>query len=317
MDTTKESPTVLSLCTGLLRGLERGVEAALGNNIRFAAYVETEAFCIENLICGMEASVLDAAPIWTDVKTFPWRSFYKKIFAIIGGYPCQPFSMAGDRRGTDDPRHLWPYFKKGVRAIKPKLCFFENVPGHISLGLKEVKEDLEGMGYRVEAGIFSAEEIGGTQLRKRLFIMAIHDSISRPRRYSHICSKKKANERKTQKWKWSRGKLVTKNKTLVHSFSQGLEGSARRNALKEEIEIFKRRVTSRTTKEGFPAGFGKPRYEWEEPQEIEFGMGCTINGHNIEEHIIRGLGNGVVWQTAELAFRTLLKKHLNGSTNTK
>lgn len=59
------------------------------------------------------------------------------------------------------------------------------------------------------------------------------------------------------------------------------------------------------------------QYKWEEPRTTKPGMGCTVNGYNFREDILRGEGNGVVWQTAELAFRILLKKHLNGSTNTR
>jgi len=115
---------------------------------------------------------MDNAPIYSDLKTFPAREFRGKICGLIGGYPCQPFSSAGKRQGEKDPRHLWPYLLKHVRAIRPVWCFWENVAGHTTMGLWRVLSDLEEEGYRVETGIFSAEEVGAPHQRKRVFILA-------------------------------------------------------------------------------------------------------------------------------------------------
>lgn len=171
MDFTKQSQTILSLCPGML-GLERGLER-VGINFRVAAYVEIEAFIIENLVKQMEQGVLAPAPIFSDVKTFNAEPFRNKIHGIIGGYPCQPFSCAGKQGGKNDPRHLWSYIKEHIRAIKPVWCFFENVRNHINIGYREVRSDLEELGYKVEEGIFSAEEVGAPHRRERLFILAI------------------------------------------------------------------------------------------------------------------------------------------------
>jgi DNA (cytosine-5)-methyltransferase 1 len=129
----------------------------------------------------MEEGFIHPAPIWTDLKTFdgrPWRGI---VDCIIGGYPCQPFSQAGRRLGKEDPRHLWPYFVEIIKQIQPNFCFFENVEGHLSLGFEQVRSDLQAMGYGVEAGLFSAAEIGASHLRKRLFILACHERTLRGR----------------------------------------------------------------------------------------------------------------------------------------
>ena len=170
MDSPEELPTVLSLCTGY-GGIERGLELA-GFEHRVVAHVEIEAFAIANLVAKMEAGQLDAAPIWSNLKTLPVDCFRDKVYLLTGGYPCQPFSAAGKRKGKDDPRHLWPYINDIIRAIRPVQCFFENVEGHISLGLGEVIEDLEKLGYKTTWGIFSAEEVGAPHQRKRIFILA-------------------------------------------------------------------------------------------------------------------------------------------------
>jgi len=115
---------------------------------------------------------MDPAPIWSDLKTFPWAEFCGKVDILTGGYPCQPFSAAGKRAGKDDPRHLWPWIADGIRLLQPRMCFFENVEGHISLGLSSVISDLEELGYKVSWGIFSAREVCAPHQRKRVFILA-------------------------------------------------------------------------------------------------------------------------------------------------
>ena len=186
MDTSKELSTngplnVISFCSGY-GGIERGLDLT-GTTHRVLAYVEIEAFAIANLANKMESGELDAAPIYTDIKTFPAHLFRGCVDLITGGYPCQPFSAAGRRKGKDDPRHLWPYIREHINAIEPVQCFFENVEGHISLGLSSVISDLEEDGYDSTWGIFSASEVGAPHQRKRVYILA--DTVSeRLERYS-------------------------------------------------------------------------------------------------------------------------------------
>lgn len=170
MDNPEQLPTVISFCSGYA-GIERGLDLA-GVEHRVLAYVEIEAFAIANLVAKMEAGELAPAPIWTNLKTFPAHLFRDCVDIITGGYPCQPFSAAGARKGADDPRHLWPFIRRHTRTIRPARCFFENVEGHISLGLSSVISDLEEDGYAAAWGIFSAEEVGAPHRRKRVFIMA-------------------------------------------------------------------------------------------------------------------------------------------------
>jgi len=169
VDTT-ETITHVGLCAGY-GGIELGLKRVLPS-LRTVALCEIEAFAVANLVAKMEAGLMDAVPIWTDLKTFPWESFRDRVDVLTGGYPCQPFSTAGKRAGKDDPRHLWPWIADGIAAMRPKLCFFENVEGHISLGLSDVIEDLAGMGYRTTWGIFSAAECGASHQRKRVWVMA-------------------------------------------------------------------------------------------------------------------------------------------------
>ncbi len=170
-------PTYISLCSGY-DGIGRGLERVIPN-LRTIAHCEIEAYAIANLIAKMEEGQLDACPVFTDLKQFPFRELRGKTTILSAGFPCQPFSSAGKRQATEDPRHLWPWIANGVSAMRPKYCFFENVPGIISAKtadgesvLKYVLRDLEQRGYKCSWGIFSAEEVGAPHQRKRVFILA-------------------------------------------------------------------------------------------------------------------------------------------------
>ncbi|MEE9354769.1 MAG: DNA cytosine methyltransferase [Methylococcaceae bacterium] len=161
---------ILSLCTGY-GGLELGLARALAGVFRVVA-VEVEAYALANLAAKAQEGKLAIEAMWPDLKTFPAERFRGCFDFVLAGYPCQPFSVAGKRKGADDPRHLWPHIARIVQAVRPVWCFFENVPGHLTIGFPEVYRSLRDMGYSVEAGIFSAAEVGAPHKRERLFILA-------------------------------------------------------------------------------------------------------------------------------------------------
>jgi site-specific DNA-cytosine methylase len=167
--------TTLEFCAGY-GGIGLGLKNIFGERLRTIAYCELEGYAQANLISKMEKGLMDVAPLWNDLKTFPYESFHGLVDILIAGYPCQPFSSAGKRAGKEDPRHLWPWIADGIRLLQPRMCFFENVEGHISLGLSTVISDLEELGYKSSFGIFSASEVGAVHQRKRVFIMAHNKS---------------------------------------------------------------------------------------------------------------------------------------------
>ena len=177
-----EQLTCLSLCTGY-GGIELGLERA-GLCLRPIAYVEREAFAAANMVAKIEKGEVAPAPVWTDVKTFPYADFHGRVGILLAGYPCQPFSAAGQIKGAADERHLWPYIADGIAACQPRLVFCENVEGHLSLGIKDVFNDLDQLGYSYTAGLFSAEEVGATHRRKRLFWLAYSGSARSATRFS-------------------------------------------------------------------------------------------------------------------------------------
>ena len=203
VDNTEEFRCI-SLCSGYA-GIELGLERVIPN-FRTVLYVEVEAFACANLVAKIESGLLAKAPVWTDIKTFNGRPFYKRVHIITAGYPCQPFSVAGKRQGADDPRHLWPHIARIIEAVRPVWFFGENVSGHLTLGFPEVYRSLRLMGYTVEAGLFTAAECGAPHRRERLFILGHSQSnghIAKPKLRSNEATGNDGRQEKQTKTRQS------------------------------------------------------------------------------------------------------------------
>ena len=138
---------------------------------------ETVAFCDYDQYCQ---KVLRKhwpwVTIYDDVKELNSERLsangHTKIDIITGGYPCQPFSIAGRQKGEQDPRHVWPEMFRLVKELRPTWVIGENVSGHIKLGLDTVLENLESEGYATRAFSISASSIGSNHQRERVWIIA-------------------------------------------------------------------------------------------------------------------------------------------------
>lgn len=160
----------LSLCAGA-GGIDLGLTIACPG-YRTVCYVERESYAAATLVARMEDKALDCAPVWDDVATFDGRPWRGTVDILLGGYPCQPFSVAGKRKGAQDPRHLWPHFARIIGECQPEWVFLENVANHLNLGYREVRCELESLGYGVTEGLFTAAEVGAPHKRQRLFVLA-------------------------------------------------------------------------------------------------------------------------------------------------
>lgn len=125
-------------------------------------------------------------PVASDVKELasdPER-FVPDCDILTAGYPCQPFSFAGKRKGEEDDRHIWPYILKIIAFKRPTWCIFENVYGHISLGLDSVLSDLEAEGYTTRTFVVPACGVNAPHKRNRLWIVAYTNS-KRPQEHGY------------------------------------------------------------------------------------------------------------------------------------
>ena len=106
-----------------------------------------------------------------NLKIIDWANV-EPIDIITAGYPCQPFSHAGNRKGADDERHLWPYIKTAISILRPRFVVLENVRGHFGLGFGDVISDLANIGYNARWTLVRASDVGAPHRRERLFIVA-------------------------------------------------------------------------------------------------------------------------------------------------
>lgn len=141
-----------------------GLDMALDGDLAWYSEIEPAA-------CTVLAAHHPGVPNLGDVKGVDW-SQVEPVDVITGGYPCQPFSNAGMRKGKDDPRHLWPYVADAIGALRPRYAVLENVRGHLSLGLADVIGDLAGLGYDAQWGVVRASDAGAAHNRARVFIVA-------------------------------------------------------------------------------------------------------------------------------------------------
>ncbi len=106
---------------------------------RYTVEVPRQTYAAAVLVARMEDASLDHAPVWDDVGTFDGRPWRGAVDIVTAGYPCQPFSVAGKRRGADDPRHLWPHVARIIGEVEPPFVFLENVAHHLRLGSRRRK----------------------------------------------------------------------------------------------------------------------------------------------------------------------------------
>ena len=155
---------VLDLFSGI-GGFSRGLEAA--GPFETIAFVEYEPYCQAVLKHHWPRT-----PILGDIKNVKKEDIPTRPDVIVGGFPCQPFSVAGSRQAQDDPRHLWPDMFRLIQELRPDWVIGENVAGLIHLGLDEVLTDLENAGYTTRTFNIPACAVGAPHQRYRLWIIA-------------------------------------------------------------------------------------------------------------------------------------------------
>jgi DNA (cytosine-5)-methyltransferase 1 len=118
--------------------------------------------------------------LFSDIKTSNFVKYHEKIDIISGGFPCQPFSVAGKRKGTDDNRYLWPEMLRVLREVQPQWFVAENVCGLLAqqsgVVFERIYADLEDTGYKVQPFVIPACSVGAPHRRDRIWIVANSDN---------------------------------------------------------------------------------------------------------------------------------------------
>jgi DNA (cytosine-5)-methyltransferase 1 len=166
---------VLDLFSGI-GGFSLGLEST--GFFETIAFVEKDEFCQKVL-----KKNFNNIPIEGDIRNVKGDKY--KADVVTGGFPCQPFSVAGKRKGTDDDRYLWDETIRVVRECKPKWFIGENVEGLVNIQdgmvLRQVQDDLEKEGFQVQCLIIPASGIGAWHQRKRIWIIGYNVSNSNAR----------------------------------------------------------------------------------------------------------------------------------------
>ena len=158
---------LLDLFSGI-GGFSYAAERLVGG-YRTVGFCEIDPFCREVL-----------SKHWPDVEVFEdvrrTDDFVRcgRVDIITGGYPCQPFSLAGKQKGVKDDRHLWPSMFELIKQKRPAFVVGENVAGHITLGLDQVLFDLESQGYTARPFVIPACAVDAPHRRDRVWIVAKH-----------------------------------------------------------------------------------------------------------------------------------------------
>ena len=286
----------LDLFSGI-GGFSLGLEATGG--------FETKAFCdIEKYPRQVLQKHWPHVKQYEDIKELNYERLkadgIDSIDIITGGYPCQPFSIAGRQKGEQDPRHLWPEYFRLVKELRPTWVIGENVSGHIKLGLDTVIEDLESEDYSVRPFSISASSIGANHQRERIWILAHSRRSQWPR-----AEQRGENENETRK-------------ENANQFERS-SSTSEVDVANTNDERLQRQWQSRNQ---FTPRFNSSRESSEEGQrtmgqgwwESEPNMGRVAHGIPKRVDRLKSLGNSLVPQIPYYIGKTILEV-MNGKTN--
>jgi DNA (cytosine-5)-methyltransferase 1 len=184
---------LLDLFSGI-GGFSLGMEAT--NRIKTIAFVEKDKFCQKVLNKNFKN-----IPIEEDIRNVKGSNYTADI--VSGGFPCQPFSVAGKRRGKDDDRYLWDETIRVVAETKPKWFVGENVEGIINISngtvLQQIQQDLEKEGFQVQCLVIPASGVGAWHQRKRVWIIGCNVSNSNSNRNTNEIERSNGEKEKVQR----------------------------------------------------------------------------------------------------------------------
>jgi len=262
--------TVGSLFSGI-GGLDLGLERA-GMNVIWQSEIDPYA-------CRVLKKHWPEVPNHGDIKQINWGDVVQPD-VVCGGYPCQPFSTAGKRKGENDPRHLWPWVREAISQLRPRYAILENVRGHLTMGGVTVIGELAAIGYDAEWRIVSAASVGANHRRDRIIIVAYPNSTSRQQQL------------KRQVQESNIGRRGADVANAQSGDGRNPESHGVRTVYGQATELRKQGWDSR------------PVSDW---WQTEPDVGRVADGVPNRVDRLRGLGNAVVPQVAEVIGRLVVE----------
>ena len=283
---------ILDLFSGI-GGFSLGLERA---GFKTVAFCEIDKYCQEVL------KKVWNKKIYNDVKEITKQKLKSDGIefpeVITGGFPCQPFSIAGSRKGSNDSRHLWPEMFRIIKEFKPRWIIGENVRNIINIQdgmvFENVCTDLEGEGYEVRAFNIPAAAVNAPHKRERIWILA--NSRRSIRREQSTRNKKSARSRAHEKTEWSC------NTSKIRGSGEGAETMANTSAGRRSLQ--EEEISTR----------------WDSTQhqswwETEPKVGRVADGLPGRVYRLRALGNSIVPKIAEEIGKAIMiaEQEIHGS----
>ena len=215
-----------SLCTGY-GGLDMAVEAYFKAETIWVAEFDKYASQIIDLRWEL--------PNYGDITKINWGEL-DPIDILTAGYPCQPFSHAGHRKGENDKRHIWPHIKKAISELRPRIVILENVRGHLTLGFKEVLKELAEIGYDATWTIIRASDVGAPHRRERIFVIAYPqraDADSFGLSLGYDKSRTQRNQGESQSFASELGKITTDADSYARPQSRRIDRGIQQTGISE------------------------------------------------------------------------------------
>jgi DNA (cytosine-5)-methyltransferase 1 len=304
-----------SLCTGY-GGLDMAVEAYFNAETIWVSEIDKYA----SQVIQQRFGVVNHG----DLKTINWAEV-EPIDILTAGYPCQPFSHAGYRKGTEDERHIWPFIKEAISHLRPSAVVLENVRGHLSLGFKEVLKDLAEIGYDAKWQLVRASDVGAPHQRARLFVIAnpisvrcqdqlcgseSSESVDGIAANSHSCSCEKSR-RTNISIHGTTSEIINGSDWNEHrsGCSANCNADNKHKSHNGQVSQFRGRFTSRCEMPMQTAPNALDQLNRLNPEFVEYMMGLPVGwvtdtGLSRTQQL-KMLGNGVVPQQAYYALELL------------
>lgn len=271
---------VLDLFSGI-GGFSLGLERTGG--FETVAFCEIDPFCQKVL-----KKHWPDVPIYNDVRNLDYDG---AVDVITGGYPCQPFSTAGKRKGKEDDRHLWPAMFDLIKKHRPDWVIGENVAGHIGMGLDEVLDDLESADYQARSFVIPAVSVNAPHRRDRLWTVANAKELQcNGREFDAQHSKRET----VQEFGNRSGAAI------ISDTNSGNGQSGKQDRKQEDCAEDRSGMDNRTSRHGNLRNVGE---HW----SFEPAVGRVVNGIPNRVHRLKALGNAVVPQIPEMIGYAILE----------
>ena len=293
---------VIDLFSGI-GGFSLGLESTGG--FETVQFVEYDKWCQKIL-----AKNFPNVPITGDIKDYEGQ----RADVVTGGFPCQPFSVAGKRKGTEDDRHLWPEMLRVIKASKPRWVIGENVRNLTSIQegmvFEQVCTDLENEGYEVQSFIIPASAVEAPHQRYRVWIVGWKPDSS------DECQKQKVQEGKNPK-PCGNGRTRDVANTKVSDRYAHEINSEHGKSKAQEILGNRSSLSGESSEQSLELGLGgmvdglSKRLDRHEGFDREPNISRVATGQKDRVNRLKGLGNAIVPQIAHQIGLAILEAELN------